>query len=124
MYRFRQFLNVFAGVAQSAERTAIRQRDRNMESARPRHYQGGSGFLGDSCPRKNTWAAFVDTAQLKIRFGCAARKFSSGERRRSMSALHIIVGGWLLLNAFVFAALMLRLDRSVLGDLGDEVRDR
>jgi hypothetical protein len=33
MYRFRQFLNVFAGIAQGAEHTAIRQRDRNMESA-------------------------------------------------------------------------------------------
>ena len=47
-----------------------------------------------------------------------------------MSGLSIIVGGWLLLNAVVFAALMLRQDRSVLRDrlfrwaVGDEVRDR
>ena len=33
-----------------------------------------------------------------------------------MSALSIIVGGWLLLNAVVFAALMLRRDRPVLRD--------
>src|SRR3974390_2781847 len=39
---------------QGGEHTAIRWRDRNMEGGRPRHYQGGSGFLGDSCPRKNT----------------------------------------------------------------------
>ena len=31
-----------------------------------------------------------------------------------MSALSIIVGGWLLLNAVVFAALMLRRDRPAL----------
>ena len=47
-----------------------------------------------------------------------------------MSALSIIVGGWLLLNAVVFAALMLRRDRPVLRDrlfrwvVGDEVHDR
>jgi len=33
-----------------------------------------------------------------------------------MSALSIIVGGWLLLNAVVIAALMLRRDRPVLRD--------
>src|SRR6516164_10526411 len=31
-----------------------------------------------------------------------------GNRRRSMSALHIIVGGWLVLSTVVFAVLMLR----------------
>jgi hypothetical protein len=47
-----------------------------------------------------------------------------------MSALSIIVGWWLLLNAVVFAALMLRRDRPVLRDrlfrwmVGDEVHDR
>ena len=47
-----------------------------------------------------------------------------------MSGLSIVVGGWLLLNAVVFAALMLRQDRSVLRDrlfrwaVGDEVHDR
>ena len=33
-----------------------------------------------------------------------------------MSALSIIVGGWFLLNAVVFAALMLRRDRPALRD--------
>ena len=33
-----------------------------------------------------------------------------------MSALSIIVGGWLLLNAVVFAALMLRHDQPALRD--------
>jgi len=47
-----------------------------------------------------------------------------------MSALGIMVGGWLLLNAVVFAALMLRRDRPALRDglfrwaVGDEVHDR
>ena len=47
-----------------------------------------------------------------------------------MSGLSIVVGGWLLLNAVVLAALMLRQDRSVLRDrlfrwaVGDEVHDR
>ena len=47
-----------------------------------------------------------------------------------MSGLSIAVGGWLLLNAVVFAALMLRQDQSVLRDrlfrwaVGDEVHDR
>jgi len=47
-----------------------------------------------------------------------------------MSALSIIVGGWLLLNAVVFAALMLRRDRPALRDrlfrwvVGDKVHDR
>src|SRR6516162_2639157 len=47
-----------------------------------------------------------------------------------MSSLSIIVGVWLLLNAVVFAALMLRQDRSVLRDrlfrwaVDHEVRDR
>jgi len=37
MCGFRQFLHVFAGSAQGAEHTAIRQRDGHMESARPGH---------------------------------------------------------------------------------------
>src|SRR5215472_7689165 len=44
--------------AQGAEHTSIRRRDWKMECTRPRHYQGGSGFLGDSCPRKNTLGSF------------------------------------------------------------------
>src|SRR3974377_878605 len=46
-------------------------------------------FWAIPVPEKTPWAAFVDAASEKIRFGCAARKFSSGERRRSMSALHV-----------------------------------
>jgi len=47
-----------------------------------------------------------------------------------MSALHIIVGWWLVLNAVVFAALMLRRGRPALRDrlfrwvVGNEVSDR
>ena len=47
-----------------------------------------------------------------------------------MSALRIIVGGWLVLNAVVFAALMLRRGRPALRDrlfrwmVDDEVHDR
>jgi hypothetical protein len=45
---------VFAGILQGAEHTAIRQQDRIIEGARPRHHQVASGFLGDSRLRKNT----------------------------------------------------------------------
>jgi hypothetical protein len=34
VFRSRQFLNVFAGIAQGAEHTAIRQWDRNVKGAR------------------------------------------------------------------------------------------
>jgi hypothetical protein len=89
MYRFRQSLNVFAGITQGAERTAIRS-EIGISKARDHDITRWPPiFWAIPVLEKTPWAAFVDTASEKIRFGCAARKFSRGERRRSMSALHM-----------------------------------
>jgi hypothetical protein len=75
-------------------------------------------------------SAAADSAQRK-QITVIASKFSNGrQRRKSMSALNIIIGGWLALNAVLFAALMLRRDQPALRDqllrwvVGDEVSDR
>jgi hypothetical protein len=60
--------------------------------------------------------ATVSRGEKRSHLIASARKFSSGyQRRKSMSALNIIVGGWLVLNAVVVVALTLRHDETPVG---------
>ena len=59
---------------------------------------------------------YCQPVEKKIIMIASARKFSNGhQRRKSMSALSIVVGSWLVLNAVVIVVLTLRRDQPPVG---------